>query len=214
MNSDGSTLIHDYAKEGNFDALRVLLKKTDIPNIEDNFGNSALDLARRSSHNNLDVIKILEQYCDKKWVPLFEAAFKGNIEKIKQMIEIDGIDVNIRSVTTGSTALTIAVQNGKSLAVKYLLLNGANANIRRNDGKSSLHLAAEGGYFMICKYLIENSAEIDCEWVDETQTIGDPVYTPLKQAVRKGHFDIIKLLASNGANVKRIHGLENIIKFL
>merc|ERR1712062_816537 len=91
MNSDGSTLIHDYAKEGNFDALRVLLKKTDIPNIEDNLSNSALDLARRSSDNNLDVIKILEQYCDRKWVPLFEAAFKGNIEKIKQMIEIDGI---------------------------------------------------------------------------------------------------------------------------
>ena len=129
------------------------------------------------------------------------------------MIESDGIDVNIRSTITGSTALTIAVENGKSLAVKYLLLNGANVNIKRNDGITSLHLAAAEGYFTICKYLIESSADIDCEWVNQNQTIGNPVKTPLINAVCKGHFDIVKLLVSNGADVKRVHGLENIIQF-
>ena len=192
--------------------MKVLLKKTDIPNIEDSFGKSPLDLARSLNHFN--VIKILEEYANKKWVPLFEAAFKGNIEKLKEMIESDGIDVNIRSITTGSTALTIAVENGKSMAVEYLLLHGANANIRRNDGISALHLAAEKGYFMICKYLIENSAEIDCVWVNKLQTIGNPEFTPLNFAVCYGHFDIVKLLVSHGADVKRVHGLEKIIQFL
>ena len=81
-------------------------------------------------------------------------------------------------------------------------------------GNCNHSILRQKGYFLICKYLIENSAEIDCVWVNKLETIRSPEYTPLNLAVCYGHFDIVKLLVSHGANVKRVHGLEKIIQFL
>ena len=59
---------------------------------------------------------------------------------MKHLIE-NGVDVNIKSTTTGSTALTILVENGHFEALQYLVQKGANVNTTRIDGKTPLHLA-------------------------------------------------------------------------
>ena len=59
---------------------------------------------------------------------------------MNQLIE-NGVDVNIKSTTTGSTALPILVENGHFEALQSLVQKGANVNTTRIDGKTPLHLA-------------------------------------------------------------------------
>lgn len=75
---EGWTLIHSFAKEGNLEALKVFLKKTDTPNPPDSFGNSPIDVARINNH--MEVANFLEEYCEgKTWIPLLEAASKASL---------------------------------------------------------------------------------------------------------------------------------------
>ena len=84
--------------------------------------------------------------------------------------------------------------NGSLKVVKCLIENGANINIRDNNGQTPLYHAADEDKFEIVKYLIDFGA-----WIDLKNTVNN--YTPLHAAVEEGHQNVVKFLIENGANV-------------
>jgi ankyrin repeat protein len=60
---------------------------------------------------------------------IFELIRKKEINRIKELISMNEIDVNIQN-SFGNTPLHIACMEGESEIVKFLLISGANPNIK------------------------------------------------------------------------------------
>ena len=84
-----------------------------------------------------------------------KAAENGNLKKIKSMLNKE---VNIKTLINAvdkenNTALILASKFGYSEIVKILIENGADINIKNNDGKTALDYAEENDYKNIIQLL-------------------------------------------------------------
>jgi ankyrin repeat protein len=97
-----------------------------------------------------------KQYCDEGNFVI--AAMNGNLSECMLMLE-QGIYINANNDC--GTALTRAAKNGRLEVCKFLLKNGANANIPdiEYDGWTALMMAAEHGHVEVCKLLIQYGAD-------------------------------------------------------
>ncbi len=72
-------------------------------------------------------------------ISIHKAAYKGNIEAVKQAIT-DGADVNAKD-SFGRPPLHDAAYRGHTEIVELLIAGGADVNARRDDGMTPLDLA-------------------------------------------------------------------------
>jgi len=79
---------------------------------------------------------------DESYLP--QAALNGNFDLVKLSIEY-GADINSHDLSTGDTALHVAVQIGQLALVHYLIEHGADQDARNVDGKSPLDYARKKG---------------------------------------------------------------------
>ncbi|XP_065573844.1 putative ankyrin repeat protein RF_0381 [Artemia franciscana] len=97
----------------------------------------------------------------------------------------------------GYTPLHMAVKNGHTSLVCYLLEKGSNPNLRaehwEDHGKTPLHFASEEGKPDICQLLVSKGANINL--------LDYNCYTPLHFAAEEGKLDICQLLVSKGAHI-------------
>lgn len=120
---------------------------------------------------------------DINYTDLHLAANEGNIKKIIKLLKVDADLLNSQD-STGLTALHHAVLSGKFEAVKALVSQGADVNIRTVDGYLPIFFVAEENP-EIKKFLEANGSE-------------DLNYTQLHQAAYDGNIkEIIKLLKRN-----------------
>lgn len=91
------------------------------------------------------------------------------------------------------TPLHYAAKNGLVGTIKFLLLKGANIEVKDNKGKTPLHLAAEHGQDKTIKVLLHLRANIEVK-----DTNGR---TPLHYAASESSFRAMKILLHSGANV-------------
>ena len=81
---------------------------------------------------------------------LVKAIRDGSLDQVKQLLDVDGIDVNLREAN-GLTYLHTAVFNNQVEIAKYLLSKDAEVGVLGGEVKSTpLHVAAEKGYFEVC----------------------------------------------------------------
>nr|XP_023024379.1 transient receptor potential channel pyrexia-like isoform X1 [Leptinotarsa decemlineata]XP_023024380.1 transient receptor potential channel pyrexia-like isoform X2 [Leptinotarsa decemlineata]XP_023024381.1 transient receptor potential channel pyrexia-like isoform X3 [Leptinotarsa decemlineata] len=135
--------------------------------------------------------------------PLHLAADLGNTECLQILLEVKGIDVNIRSPEKQQTPLHLASMRGYGDCVDLLLRKGANPNAKNHMGQSPLHFAARTQDFMCVELLLKKGyANPNTEDYDKR--------TPLHAAVAKStrSSDIIESLVSCGGkvNVKDQYG--------
>ena len=78
----------------------------------------------------------------------------GSLDQVKQLLDVDGLDVNLREAN-GLTYLHVAVFNNQVEIAKCLLSKGAEVGVLGGKVKSTpFHVAAEKGYFKVCDKII------------------------------------------------------------
>lgn len=119
--------------------------------------------------------------------PLMEAAFDGNIDVVRALIQ-SGAIISIQN-SYGLTALHDAAAEGHSEIVELLIKSGANIDACSNQNVTPLMCAAAWDYFDTVKLLLDLGADASIQ-----DCIGA---TALDTAIEKGEDDrIVELLKS------------------
>eukprot|EP01114_Cavostelium_apophysatum_P024138 TRINITY_DN9364_c0_g1_i2.p1 TRINITY_DN9364_c0_g1~~TRINITY_DN9364_c0_g1_i2.p1 ORF type:complete len:299 (+),score=27.57 TRINITY_DN9364_c0_g1_i2:23-898(+) len=128
-------------------------------------------------------------------ISLLDATSDQNFERVKELVEVVGVDVNCRHPRTDRTPLHRAAFRGNEDIVRYYLAKGAKVNYisKDMDGISPIYLAAQEGCVGAVSILIEAGAEID-------KASADNGTTPLFMASQNGHHEVVKLLLQRGAD--------------
>ena len=154
------------------------------------------------------------------------ACGRGDLQTIWSMLEQDTSIVH-RKGLAGWTPLFYAVRSNEILAVKLLLIFGADTSVRDTIGQTVLDIAKRKGYLVIVS-LIENkynsvsSSKVYnmdfslacghgdivkmCEWMEQDDALVHQVglagWTPLFYAVRSNEVMAVKLLLLSGADTR------------
>jgi ankyrin repeat protein len=125
------------------------------------------------------------------WTPLHLAAFFGNEELAKKLIE-RGAEVDARSTNSmQNTPLHAATAGRQAQLVELLLNEGADPNARQQGGWTALQAAAQNGDRAIVELLIARGADLKAR--------ADNQQTALDLALLKGRQEIAMLLDELGA---------------
>jgi ankyrin repeat protein len=109
---------------------------------------------------------------------------------------VDELDINAQD-NFGDTALQLAVNRDLQLAVKLLLTEQPNPNLRNQNGKTPLSTALKSGYRDVAKQLIAAGAEVNA--------VNEDNQSALYLAARLGDLELVQLLLAKGASVEVSH---------
>ncbi|MFZ6844987.1 ankyrin repeat domain-containing protein [Undibacterium sp. RuTC16W] len=140
----GETILMLALREHSQKVFETLLKQSEIKlDARANNGDTAIMLAC-FEENALAVKQLIDaeaQINQPGWTALHYASAKGNVEIIGVLLEqsayIDAASPN------GTTPLMMSVRSGKLDAVKFLLDEGADANLKNQLGMTALDFAIE-----------------------------------------------------------------------
>ncbi len=125
---------------------------------------------------------------------IFDAAWSGDIDSVKRLLEKDPKSVNTRSFY-GRIALGLAAHRGHTSIVELLIEKGADVNLKNKMGAIALHYAAAySSDKKIVNLLIDKNADINAK-----DNNGD---TPLNYAINGKQKEIANLLLDKGATFK------------
>ena len=118
----------------------------------------------------------------------------GSQYSIQRMLELGQ---NIEEQSPYGTPLIVAGRNNKTEAVEFLILNGANINIKDEKYNSILHYAAYYSNLYLIKLEVEHGLNLnDFNIAKET---------PLLYALQQCDTEVIKFMMQNGAKEEYIH---------
>ncbi len=104
---------------------------------------------------------------DMKRTPLHQAAMRGDIERIQELIE-SGANVNAKDLA-GWTALHFAAWQETEEMAKLLRKAGADIDAKDTRGWMPLHVAAWNGKKEVSAFLLDSGAAIDArDWNGKT----------------------------------------------
>ena len=87
--------------------------------------------------------------------PLHQAAYRGDVEMVKELVIQAGADVNAIA-KNGRTPIFYAASRGKASTVNCLLENKAEINLADTNGYTPLHCAAASGNASLVKFMVLN----------------------------------------------------------
>jgi Ankyrin repeats (3 copies)/Ankyrin repeats (many copies) len=125
--------------------------------------------------------------------PLHGAAYSGNLEVVRILIEYDPAYINARD-DDGETPLHWASRGHNfkdSSVVRLLLEHGADVNAQGLNGWTPLHLASFKGALEVVRPLLEHGADVEAK-----DNGGE---TALQVAASSGRDEVVKLLREHGA---------------
>ncbi|XP_076081216.1 uncharacterized protein LOC143052139 [Mytilus galloprovincialis] len=141
--------------------------------------------------------------------PLFIACKIGNSKIVQFLLDHDA-DTEI-STEIGKTPLFIALQNSHEEIARLLIEGKCNVNQSMANGYIPLTVVAGKGQVKIIQMLIENGASVN---ISNHETISSKSIceknipcnnnippSPLSMASLNNHFDVVKVLIQNGADI-------------
>ena len=126
---------------------------------------------------------------------IFEAAYEGNLEVLKQKIA-EGVDVNSCDAYS-NTVLHLAAASKNSECVKTLIEVGANPNGKDSLQGTPLHFTQSSD---VCKILCAAGADVNSQ-----DYLGN---TPLHNAALFGYDDVISELLAAGSDPTIVNKLR------
>ncbi len=125
--------------------------------------------------------------------PFLEAAFRGNLEMVQQMLDADPQSAREHLESrdpTGMTALHKATWGGHPEIVGLLLERGAEVDARDGSGDTALTLAARGGRADLMDLLLARGADASAH--------DDQGRGLLHKAAQYGHVEVMEVLIARG----------------
>ncbi|XP_033742734.1 ankyrin repeat domain-containing protein 50-like [Pecten maximus] len=201
IDSNGRTLLHTSAHQGNLELVNFILSKSVELEVVDKNGQTALNLAARQGHPEV-VAAILKagaqvDHADGDgWTPLRSAAWGGNTEVVSLLLSANA-DVN-HADADQRTALRAAAWGGHEEIVLKLLKHNADVNKADNEGRTALIAAAYMGHAEIVNHLLKYDADINHEDCDGRTALS---VAALCIPASQGHEDVVSILLEQGAEV-------------
>ena len=124
------------------------------------------------------------------------AAGFGHIRCLRTLIEkaADISQINAATLGFGSTPLMVAVEKQQLGAVRFLLNQGADVNLKDDYGFTALHLAAVSSMYEVVICLVENGADVNAVNLRDV--------TPLMMACDDdSNMDVVRYLMRSGADM-------------
>ncbi|XP_050441271.1 ankyrin-3-like isoform X2 [Adelges cooleyi] len=160
-----------------------------MPTVENNTEHTDKDADKAPIINGMETLPKNKQV--DPVTSYLRAARSGNLEKVLQLLDVVGVDVNT-SNANGLNALHLAAKDGHVEIVKNLLKRKCSVNAVTKKGNSALHIASLAGQEEVVKVLVENNASVNIQ--------SHSGFTPLYMAAQENHCSIVELLLSHGAN--------------
>ena len=168
-NMMGGPPLRQAAKNGQEQAVRLLLSYDPNPNAAGQFGGSVLHEAAQGGHT--EILRLL----------------------LEKGADVDTVDES-STIHYGGTALHSAAAGGHLEVSRTLLKAGANINKYKGIGASHatpLYLATKGSHEALCLLLLDHGAEND----PGTDYFGT---TPFEEAAKQGNIKLMQLLVDHG----------------
>ncbi len=192
--------LHHAADKGHLEIAKMLIeKKADSINVKGHQRATPLCVASRAG--NLDMVQFLLNsgadatiHDGNGYLPLHWATQNKHLEIVKTLVDKNLNLVNAKG-PGGNTALNISAIEGVVNIAQYLLDHGADLNISNDAVSLPLHNASFGGHVKIVELLHKDkNFNINAK--------GTPFQaTALSIGAYKGHLNIVKYLADNGADI-------------
>ena len=141
-------------------------------------------------HNGADSDSIRGRYGRN---PLHGAAYSGNSEVVRVLIEYSVADINARD-SGGSTPLLLASEGHNfkdGSGLRLLLEHGADINVQNHFGRTPLHRASFRGALEVVRLLLEHGADVEAKNKSDK--------TASQIADEEGHDGVVELLREHGA---------------
>ncbi|KAG2025703.1 hypothetical protein GB937_002424 [Aspergillus fischeri] len=165
VTGDGSTALHLATEHGQRKAMKLLLSRHVNSQIANKQGATGLQLAVGTA-------------TDEATVPLL----------VKNRVDVD-----IRNIRTGDTALHLAVEWRRPRIILFLLDRGATIDMTNEDGFTPLQLAAKMDNCEAIALLLQRGAQVEARCLSG--------FTALQLAAHEGHWIAFDLLLIGGANI-------------
>ena len=133
------------------------------------------------------VVGSLPKFKERRQRYFASAATSGSVYRM-QLLHLAGANVNSRG--SSGTPLFLAAGEGRLNAVRYLLDEGADVNLRAVYGNTALTEATYYGHVSVIKELLMRGADVN---------VMSSVGTPLDVAVDRNNVAVIDLLKHYGA---------------
>ena len=138
-----------------------------------------------------------------KKYPLHYAASQGNLEKVKELLQDQAVEVDARDHNTFTPLHIAAGQNHWDIVIK-LLQHDADPNAQDDEGYTPLHLAGQGNNLKILKCLVKNKYGSKKGDINMTNNYGWSVLHSAASGIvnEKENWDIIEWLLERGADTE------------
>ena len=125
--------------------------------------------------------------------PLHAAACSGNFEVFRKLIEYDhaGFNVGDEDEWTPLYWASIGHNFKDGSVLRFLLVHGADINVRSQHGLTPMHVASVNGALEVVRLLLEQGADVEAKRNDGK--------TALQVAVEEGYDKVVELLREHGA---------------
>jgi len=148
-------------------------------------------------HGARNALRVLLERTAEDALGLHEAAAIGNARRLKTILGQSRVRVNTANAE-GFTPLNLAAFFGHLEAVKVLLENGADVNLKPPSrfANTALDAAVAGDHADVVKTLLAARGD--------PNVLSEANYTSLHKAAAHGNLEIVRMLLEAGANPKAI----------
>jgi len=158
----GATPLHGAVDVGNMSNVRLLLEFGAKTNIVDNDQNTPFCKAIQRDHDSIAEELLRQPDVDinsGNGVALQEAVARGKIDLVREMLDHEGVNVNVQDGQYGSV-VGAAACNGSIDMLRLLIEHGADVNIQGGEFGCALQAAAFYAHVDVLNMLLDHGAVV------------------------------------------------------